>query len=694
MLRLAPCLLALVLMTARAADDPSLWLEQIEGAAALEWVRARNAETEREFDADPRYDPLRRDLLTILDSRERIPFVVRHGAHYYNFWRDDRNPRGLWRRTPVAEYGRPQPQWRILLDLDALAASENENWVWKGAECLRPERPQDPWQRCMVSLSRGGADAVVLREFDLEAATFVAGGFALPEAKQWTAWKDVDTLWVGTDAGPGSLTTSGYPRSVLQWRRGTALRDARTLFSAEPTDVGAWAWSDHETGAWRGWVQRSIALWNSEKFVAVDGALVRLDVPADATVHPLRDWLLVRTRSPWEVGGVTHPGGALLAARFDAFLRGERSLEVLYAPGARRSIDAIALTRSAVVLVELNNVRPRLWEVRHDGRAWQRRRVEMPEFGRIGNLATHRDGDDYLLTHQDFATPTTLYRRTVGSPRSEPLKALPPLFDAAGLSTRQYEAVSRDGTRIPYFVALREGLARDGRNPTLLYGYGGFASTELPWYSGVFGKGWFEPGGVLVLANLRGGGEFGPQWHEAARRQNKQRTWDDMAAVAEDLMRRGITEPRRLAIMGGSQGGLLVTATMVQRPELFGAAVAQVPLTDMLRYHKLLAGASWIAEYGDPDVPEERAWLAQYSPYQNVRRGARYPRLFLTTSTRDDRVHPGHARKLAARMQELGHDVLYFENIEGGHGAAADNAQAARMWAQTFSFLWRELGGE
>jgi prolyl oligopeptidase len=337
-------------------------------------------------------------------------------------------------------------------------------------------------------------------------------------------------------------------------------------------------------------------------------------------------------------------------------------------------------------------VRPRLWELRHDGRGWQRTRVDLPDAGQIGNISTYWDSDSYFFSRQDFATPTTLYLRTAGEPASMPLRALPRFFDATGIVTRQFEAVSADGTRIPYFVAMREGTPMNGRNPTLLYGYGGFQSTELPWYSGSFGKGWLEPGGVFVLANLRGGGEFGPEWHRAAQRENKQRTWDDMAAVAEDLIKRGITRPKHLGIMGGSQGGLLVTATMVQRPELFNAVVSQVPLIDMLRYHKLLAGASWIAEYGDPDKPEDRAFIAKYSPYQNVKAGVQYPRLFLVTSTRDDRVHPGHARKMAARMMAQGHDVLYFENIEGGHGGAANNEQSARMWAQTFSFLWRELG--
>ncbi|MDZ7651838.1 MAG: prolyl oligopeptidase family serine peptidase [Burkholderiaceae bacterium] len=707
-LRLFTCAVAATLhllmptSSARAAEpaaDPYLWLEDVTGDKALAWARAQNAAAENEFAADPRYEPLRRNLLNILNSRERIPYVTQMGAHYYNFWRDAANPRGLWRRTTLAEYRTPQPAWETVLDLDALAKRESENWVWKGAECLRPLKDGEPYRRCILALSRGGADATVLREFDVENKRFVLDGFVLTEAKQDVEWKDLDTVWVGTDFGPGSMTTSGYPRIARQWKRGTPLSTARTVYEGQSTDVGVWMRSEWESGQRRDWITRAIAFWNTEHLVLVDSQPVKLDLPADAAPVPFRDWLLVRTRSPWTVGGTTHPGGSLLAIRYAAFMKGERAFDVLYTPTARSALDTssddrsgVRVTRSAVLFIELDNVRPRLWELRHDGKAWQRTRVDLPDTGQVANLATYWASDDYFFTHQDFTTPTTLFTRTVGQPKSEALKSLPRFFDANGIVTRQFEAVSADGTKIPYFIAMRDELPLDGGNPTLIYGYGGFGSTELPWYSGSFGKAWLEPGGVLVLANLRGGGEFGPQWHQAAQKANKQRTWDDLAAVAEDLIQRGITSAPHLGIMGGSQGGLLVTATMVQRPDLFGAVVSQVPLIDMLRYHKLLAGASWIAEYGDPDKPEERAFIAKYSPYQNVQKSVTYPRTFIYTSTRDDRVHPGHARKMVARMKEQGHDVLYFENIEGGHGAAANNEQAARMWAQTFTFLWGQLG--
>lgn len=695
-MRLATLALALVFIAAPTlaqTDDPYLWLEDIQGDKALAWVRERNAKSEAEFKADPRYEPLRKNLLAILDSRERIPFGTQMGEHVYNFWRDERNPRGLWRRATLDEYRSRNPRWEELLNLDALANREGENWVWRGVECLRPDTPKQPYRRCVIALSRGGADAVVLREFDLTEMRLLLAdsGFVMGEDKQEAKWKDADTLWLAAAFGEHEKTTSGYPRVVREWKRGTIASQSPIVFEGQPTDVAVSAWSERESGTRRDWVERAIAFWNSEYFVRVDGKLVRLEIPRDAQPIPFADWLLIRTRTPWTAGGRELPGGALLAIKFDAFMKGARDFELLYAPGPRTSLDDVHTTKNAVLLTELDNVRGRLWELRYDGKAWQRSLVPAADNARLDVIGTTWANDDYFYTVQDFTTPTTLHWRTVGGAAAPALKTAPRFFDATGLVTQQFEAVSRDGTKIPYFVVRRKGTEFNSRNPTLLYGYGGFTVSELPRYSGVIGKGWLEPGGVFVLANLRGGGEFGPEWHRAAQKENKQRTWDDMEAVAEDLIKRGITSPKHLGIMGGSQGGLLVTSVMTQRPELFGAVVAQVPLVDMLRYHKLLAGASWIAEYGDPDKPEERAFIARYSPYQNVKKDAKYPRIFLVTSTRDDRVHPGHARKMAARMSEQGHDVLYFENIEGGHGGAANNEQSAKMWAQAFTFLWKQL---
>ena len=681
-------------VAAQPADDPYLWLEEVTGERALAWARSRNAEADQEFATDPRYAPLRGELLRILDSRERIPFVTRMGGHYYNFWRDAANPRGLWRRTTLEEFRKREPAWETVLDLDALAAAEKENWVWKGADCLRPDSPEQPYRHCLVSLSRGGADAAVEREFDLIEKRFVADGFALPEAKSRTDWRDADTLWIATDFGPGSLTNSGYARIVKLWKRGTPLAAASTVYEQPADEVLALGRSERESGVRRDWVVRVISTRNAQWLRVDEGRLVALPAPTDAEVSFFSDQVLLRLRTAWQPAGREFAAGTVIAIAVDALFAGEREFAVVYEPGPRRALQAIATTRSAVLLGELDNVRSRWHEARFDGRAWTSRPLPLPANAQVSLAATYWASDEFMLTAQDFVTPSTLYLARTGATQwgdFEPLKALPGFFDSAGLETRQYEAVSRDGTRVPYFAVMRKDGRLDSRNPTLLYGYGGFEVSQLPWYSGVFGKGWLEPGGVFLLANIRGGGEFGPQWHLQARREGRQRTFDDFIAVAEDAVARGITSPQRLGIMGGSQGGLLVTGTMVQRPDLFGAVVAQVPLADMLRFHKLLAGASWIGEYGDPDKPADRAFIEKYSPYQNLSRDAKYPRIFLYTSTRDDRVHPGHARKMVARMLDQGHDVLYFENIEGGHGAAADNAQAARMWAQTFTFLWRQL---
>jgi prolyl oligopeptidase len=685
-----------VASAANGSEDPFQWLEDVSGERALAWVRERNEESAREFAADPRYEPLRRDLLAILDSRERIPMAVRMGPHYYNFWQDAGHPRGIWRRVAVDAYRRAEPGWETVLDLDALAAAEGENWVWKPPVCLRPASIEQPTERCLLLLSRGGADAMVVREFDLRTRTFVAGGFVLPEAKHQVDWFDADHLWVGTDFGPGSRTRSGYPRLAKVWRRGTPLSAAQTAFRGHPGDVVVGGFTTHEPGRTRHWVYRGIGVREQEYYAWAGGKPRKLALPRDVQLDFHRGWFLLRLRSDWKPASRRYAAGSLIAIRIDDFLQGRRRFDVLLEADERRALQSVASTRSAVLALELDQVLPRLLEIRHDGAAWQARRVPVPEHLQIGVAAGDWDADDYLLTVQGYARPTTLFAARAGLQRweqFEPIRSLPAFFDAAGLKTEQFEAVSRDGTRIPYTIALRESAALDGSNPTLLHGYGGFENSMLPTYSGLVGKGWMEAGGVFVRANIRGGGEFGPRWHRVAQREGRQKTFDDFIAVAQDLIRRGVTRPDRLAIIGGSQGGLLVTGTLVQRPDLFGAAVAQVPLTDMLRYHRLLAGASWMGEYGDPDNPADRVFLEKYSPYQNLRADAKYPRLFLVTSTRDDRVHPGHARKFAAQMRRFGHDVLYFENIEGGHAASADNEQAARHWAQTFSFLWRQLKG-
>jgi prolyl oligopeptidase len=670
-----------------AADDPLQWLEAIDDSAALDWVRAHNAATCAQLEASPAYRPIHDRLLAILDSEARIPYVTKLGAHYYNFWRDARQLRGVWRRTTYASYTRAEPDWETVLDLDALAAVEGENWVWNGVVCREPDA-----DRCLLQLSRGGGDAVVIREFDLVDKRFVADGFQVPEAKTEISWIDRDHVYVATDFGPGSLTDSGYPRTVREWRRGTPLAEAVEVFAGARDDVAASAVSIVTAGHRYRMIRRVITFYSGEHWLKVDSRFQLLPVPDDAQVGFWRDQMTVELRSDWTVGGVVHPAGALLAIGVAEFLAGQRRFAQLYRPGPRSALSGVAGLRHALIINELHEVRSRLHALKPGRDGWTRTAIEAPAFGALGvSEVDDHDSDDYWLTVTDFLTPTTLFRATLDGAAPERLKALPAFFATDGLEIVQHHASSKDGTQVPYFQVSRRGLPLDGRNPTLLYGYGGFEVSMLPSYSAGVGAAWLERGGTYVLANIRGGGEFGPAWHQAALKEHRQRAYDDFIAIAEDLIRRGVTAPPHLGIQGGSNGGLLMGVMLTQRPELFGAVVCQVPLLDMRRYHQLLAGASWIGEYGNPDLPEEWAWIARYSPYQKVAAGSRYPRVLFTTSTRDDRVHPGHARKMAARMAGQGHDVLYYENLEGGHGGAANNPQLARMGALAYAFLWLQL---
>jgi prolyl oligopeptidase len=669
--------------------DPHAWLEDIGGDKPLAWVREHNAVAENTL-GGPAHDALRARLQSILDAKERIPYVSQHGDHLYNFWRDALHERGIWRRTTLPEYRKAAPQWETVLDLDALAREEHENWVWAGVTCLEPTAN---CTRCLVSLSRGGGDADVVREFDLAARAFVQGGFTLPESKGSAAWIDQDTLFVATDFGPGTMTSSGYPRVVKEWRRGTPLSAARTVFEADPNDLSASARKDMTPGFEREFVTRQIGFYSSELFLRENGRLVKIGKPDDANAWAVRDQLLIELRSSWQVAGRTWPQGALLAIDFERFMRGERDFDALFVPTPTSSLDGVAVTRSALLLTVLDKVKNRLVELRREGRTWLRREVATPGLGTLGVAALDDiESDDYFLSVTDFLTPTSLYLGHAGQDAREPLKAMPAWFDPEPYTVSQFEARSKDGTMVPYFVVMERRATFDGTNPTVLYGYGGFEVSLKPSYSGMIGAGWLEQGGVYVLANIRGGGEFGPRWHQAALKEQRQKAFDDFLAVAQDLIERKVTSPRHLGIMGGSNGGLLVGAALTQRPDLFNAVVCQVPLLDMRRYHKLLAGASWMGEYGDPDDPAQWEFIGKYSPYQNVFKDQRYPPVLFTTSTRDDRVHPGHARKMAALMESQGHALLYWENLEGGHAGAANNTQQARMWALTYSFLRKQLG--
>ncbi len=679
---------------AGAEVDPFLWLEEVQSDAALDWVRERNAASLGVLQASPDYLPLRRELLEVLNASDRIPQVRRFGPWFYNLWQDEQHPRGLWRRATLAEYQEPLPAWDIVLDLDALGTAEQENWVFAGATCLPPD-----YRLCLLSLSRGGADATVVREFDTEAKAFVEGGFVVAEAKSRIDWIDADHLYIGSDFGPGTLTDSGYPRQIKRWQRGTALADAVLVFEGETKDVSVSVQVDLTPGFERQIFSRALDFYNDRRFLKVGEALVEMDLPSDMQEQFWGTRLLLQPRSDWQVAGQNFPAGCLLLTDAAGYLAGERQFQRLFSPTPTRSLAGFILTRDHLILNISDQVASRLEEWSFaDAANPSHRLIDAPFPGSL-SLASLHDSElaedelehRYWVNYADFLTPDTLYLAEAGSDARLAVKNREPKFNADGMLAEQFFATSQDGTAVPYFVIWPAGAQADGNNPTLIYGYGGFEVSLQPWYSGGFGRAWYGRGGVLVLANIRGGGEFGPGWHQAAVKAGKQRSYDDFIAVAEDLIARKISSPRHLGIMGGSNGGLLVGVTFVQRPELFNAVVCQVPLLDMQRYHRLLAGASWMAEYGDPDLADEWAVIARYSPYQNVQAGVRYPKVLFTTSTRDDRVHPAHARKMAAKMLAQGHELLYFENIEGGHGGAADNGQRATLQALEYSYLWQQL---
>jgi len=668
--------------------DPYLWLEDVHGEKSMEWVKTQNARATAVLRSDPNFQSDYDAILKVLDAADRIPYGDLDHQYVFNFWQDAQHPKGLWRRTSIADYRKSAPAWEVLLDLDRLAAAESQNWVWKGADC------SPALKRCLLHLSRGGGDAVVVREFDLASRTFVPAGFSLEEAKSSITWLDEDTVLFGTDFGPGSMTTSGYPRIVKLWRRGEPMAHASTIYEASVSDVGASGVVFHEPGGTIALVQRDVRFFSAEYHLLTAARTTqRLPLPLGADLKGAQGAHLIFTlREEW-----TPPGrapiakGALIAYRVAPHGKEAPAdaASVLYTPDARSSIDEVVAGRDAVYASLYHDVTGSIHAFRAGAQGgWSDTTLALPAGGSTHIVSTNGWGPEAYFRFESYTTPTTLYTDT-GEGRPVAIKSLPARFDASNLVTEQFFAVSRDGTRVPYFITRPRSLA--GPAPTVLYGYGGFEISETPSYSANFGMLWLTRGGVFAVANIRGGGEYGPGWHQAALGENRQRSFDDFQAVAQDLVRRGLTTPAQLGSMGGSNGGLLVSASMVERPELFGAVVCQVPLIDMIRYTQIGAGASWEAEYGDPARPADRAWILRYSPYQNVSPEKKYPPVLFVTATSDDRVTPVHARKMAARMEAQGHEVLFYENTDGGHAAAADHKQAAEMWALSFVYLTQKL---
>lgn len=679
-----------------STDDEFLWLEELQSKRSLQWVQKENQRTMARFALGKDFWHIEREVLDILNKDTWIPWVSKYGDYYYNFWQDQANPLGLLRRTSIDEYRKAEPVWETVLDLDALGKAEDKEWVYQGLQPLAPE-----YRYCLIHLSPNGGDTTEIREFDLVTKCFVKEGFNVPVAKSQVSWVDQDTLFIATDFGPGSMTRSGYMRIAKRWRRGKPLSIAETLYEAQPEDVEVFAYHDYTPGFERDFVGRMINFYCRDYFfLTQDDQLIKIDIPADAELDTHREWMLIMLSSDWEVGGKSYPSGALLAANFDDYLAGKRELQLLFTPTTECVLSGYSKTRDYLILSIMNNVANRLEVLMPQKGCWQHRPLGSP--GSPGSMCTmsavgiDEESNDYFLTTSGFLQPTSLYIGNLDGGEATLLKQEPQNFDVTAYQVSQHFVRSRDGTRVPYFQIAANDLKLDGSTPTQLYGYGGFAESLLPAYLGDEVPTWLERGGVYVVANIRGGGEYGPAWHKAALRQNRHRAYEDFVAVAEDLIARRVTSAPHLGVRGESNGGLLVGNMLTLYPQLFGCIVCGVPLLDMQRYTLLSAGASWIAEFGDPGKPEQWAYIKTFSPYHNIKAKTIYPPVLFYTATSDDRVNPAHARKMAARMQAMGYQQVYFyENTKGGgHNAAADKQQTAFISALVSEFMWSSLNSK
>ncbi|MBW3566064.1 MAG: prolyl oligopeptidase family serine peptidase [Acidobacteria bacterium] len=682
-------------LMAQTTEDPYIWLEDIDGERAMAWVREQNARTAKELESEEIYPQLYRDALAALNSESRIPSVSIRGDYVYNLWKDEAHPRGIYRRATLASFRSGDPEWQTIFDIDAMSKADGEQWVFRGLNCLEPE-----YRKCLLSLSPGGTDAVMVREYDLEELEFVEDGFNLPVAKHRISWRDEDAVYIGTDFGTGTMTTSGYPRIAKLWKRGTPLAQAEMIREGDIDSVAVAAYRLHGDEVAVDLVNESPTFWTND-YIYLGGDEPRpLALPDSAEIEgAYKGELVISLKEDWNRGGSRLEQGWVLIGSPEVFM-GDGEIEVLVRPDASEVVESVRTTKEGILVTMLDNVRGRLYRYERGEDGWTRREISFPDNGAINVGSVDDATGNFFVQYESFTTPPTLY--FVSGPSWKPVKvvAQEPTFGGSRYEVSQNWATSKDGTKVPYFVVMRKGTKLDGTNPTHIFSYGGFRNALTPSYSGsyeahfgAYGKGWLDRGGVFVLANIRGGGEFGPAWHAAALRENRPRSFEDFEAIAEDLIERKITSPEHLGIEGRSNGGLLVTATMTRRPDLYGATIVGSPLVDMKRYHELLAGASWMAEYGDPDVPADWEYMRMWSPYQNFRDGVDYPPTFVYASTRDDRVHPGHARKTVAKLLELGEEVYYWENIEGGHGASSTNEQTAHRIALSYTHLWRELGG-
>jgi prolyl oligopeptidase len=671
------------------SDDPFQWLEDITGAKAVAWVQAQNVKTRAVLEADPRYETYRQEALAIFTAQDRIAEPRFRGGAIDNFWQDATHKRGLWRRASVDSYRSADPQWDTILDIDALAKAEGKDWYWKGANCLEPEE-----RLCLVRLSDGGKDAVTIREFDVQTKRFVEGGFALPESKQSDQWLDKDTLLVARDWGAGTTTKSGYAFVLKQLKRGQSLDQAVELYRSKPDEISVspLVLRDEDGKVLGAFYDRNTTFFEREYYLpsANGAAPQRLPFPKKGGIQGLvAGQLVFKTEEDWN----GFLAGDLLAYDFDAFMKDPSAAKAYLIARAKpnQSIEQVALTHDRLIVTGLEDVKGFADAYKFSDGHWTAQRLDLPTNQDIQIVDASRKTNDLFLQTEGFLDPNALWIVDAETGMASVVKQLPSRFDASRDVVEQFWATSTDGTKIPYFVVHRKDIKLDGSTPTIMYGYGGFQLSKPPAYLPEVGKIWLERGGAYVIANIRGGGEFGPKWHEAVLREHRQLDFDDFASVARDLFKRGVTSPRRLGIYGRSNGGVLMSVSMTQHPELWNAVVIESPLVDMLRYNHLSAGASWVGEYGDPDVPADRAFIAKYSAYQNLKPGMKYPKPYITTNAKDDRVHPSHARKFAAKLEAMGYPYLFFEDNFGGHSYDADPTANAARWARHYTYLSQQL---
>jgi len=679
---------AMSTVPAIAQEDPYLWLEEVDGEKAMSFVNEQNELTVSRLKQFPDYQDIYNNCLKMYNATDKIVYPSVSGDYTYNFWKDEKHVRGIWRRTTNKSYLAGNPEWETLLDMDAMSEKDGIKWVFSGATALYPS-----YDLFLVSLSKGGGDATIIREFDPAKKEFVNNGFSFEEeAKGGATYLDRDMLVVSRGGSDDNITTSGYPRKVMLWKRGTPFSSASVIFEGEKSDVATWGYVMRDGETYYPVAVRAKTFYTYETHVQHNGKMIKLDIPEESSTNGIiSGQLILEIKSNWETGGKTHTQGSLVSLDFKELLKGKKIIKTIISPDASTSISGNATTKNSLLLVLLKDVKNELYNYSFSNGEWKARKVNAPALGSISLASSNDFSDTYFFEFTNFLTPTTLYVADAAKNTFDKFKSLPAYFDGSKYKVEQHKVKSKDGTMVPYFLISSKNAKLDGNNPTLLYGYGGFEISLSPFYSGSLGTAWLDKGGVYVLANIRGGGEFGPKWHQAGLKEKRQSVYDDFHSVAEDLIARKITSPKHLGIMGGSNGGLLVGVAFTQRPELYNAVVCQVPLLDMKRYNKLLAGASWMGEYGDPDNEEEWAYIQKYSPYQNLRKDSKYPEVFFYTSTRDDRVHPGHARKMAAKMIDYGYPVLYYENIEGGHGGSSTNEQMAQASALEYSYLLMKL---